>query len=147
VSKNTSVRYRVPEETRPLASLPCSALRQSFREGYSHRELKGDILAGRVVGVVALLLSMALSIGVNAPPQQGLNTAIVAGLLVALESALQHLERQKVLTILSGVQWQPRRLLTPAKIREQFKALRIRSEINDALDLAGEHVNGSARPA
>jgi SulP family sulfate permease len=66
--------------------------------------------------------------------------------LVALESTLKHLEKQKVLTVLSGVQRQPRRLLRTAKIREQFKGLRIRSEITDALDIAAEHVNGTARP-
>ena len=40
-------------------------------------------MAGVVVGVVALPLSMALAIGVGAPPQQGLYTAIVGGLVVA----------------------------------------------------------------
>jgi len=63
--------------------MPFIALRQSFREGYGKVQLKNDLLAGLVVGVVALPLSMALAIAVNAPPQQGLYTAIIAGFIVA----------------------------------------------------------------
>lgn len=42
------------------------------------------MLAGAVVGVVALPLSMALAIASGVAPQHGLYTAIVAGLLIAL---------------------------------------------------------------
>src|SRR5688572_33334990 len=41
-------------------------------------------MAGLVVGVVALPLSMALAIAVGASPQRGLYTAIVAGFICAL---------------------------------------------------------------
>jgi SulP family sulfate permease len=41
-------------------------------------------MAGLVVGVVALPLSMALAIAVGVPPQHGLYTAIVGGIVVAL---------------------------------------------------------------
>ncbi|KYF71606.1 transporter [Sorangium cellulosum] len=61
-----------------------TALRRSFARGYGLAELQADLLAGTVVGVVALPLSMALAIAVGAPPQHGLYTAIVAGALVAL---------------------------------------------------------------
>jgi len=84
MSKQTSVRYAEPNRSRPLRTLPFFALRASFREGYSGAQLRADILAGLVVGVVALPLSMALAIAVNAPPQLGLYTAIVAGFIVAL---------------------------------------------------------------
>jgi SulP family sulfate permease len=47
-------------------------------------------MAGVVVGVVALPLSMALSIAVGAPPQHGLYTAIVAGLIVSLAGGSKH---------------------------------------------------------
>lgn len=46
--------------------------------------LRADLLAGCVVGIVALPLSMALAIASGAPPESGLYTAIVAGGSVAL---------------------------------------------------------------
>jgi len=61
-----------------------SALRRAFHKGYGVRELRADVLAGIVVGIVALPLSMALAIAVGAPPQHGLYTAIVAGISVSL---------------------------------------------------------------
>ncbi len=60
------------------------ALRRSFRKGYGLVELRADVLAGTVVAIVALPLSMALAIAVGAPPQHGLYTAIVAGLVTSL---------------------------------------------------------------
>lgn len=61
-----------------------AALRETFQEGYSLRAFKADLLAGIVVGIVALPLSMALAIAAGVPPQYGLYTAIVAGGLVAI---------------------------------------------------------------
>jgi len=61
-----------------------SALRKTFRGGYSWHDLRADALAGVIVGIVALPLSMALAIAVGAPPQNGLYTAIVAGAIIAL---------------------------------------------------------------
>jgi sulfate permease, SulP family len=61
-----------------------AALRRTFAKGYGVRELRADLLAGLVVGIVALPLSMALAIAVGVPPQHGLYTAIVAGTVVAL---------------------------------------------------------------
>lgn len=60
------------------------ALRRAFAKGYRAADLRSDVLAGAVVAVVALPLSMALAIAVGAPPQHGLYTAIVAGFVVAL---------------------------------------------------------------
>lgn len=54
-----------------------------LREGYTRADLKNDVLAGIVVGIVALPLAMALAVGVGVPPQYGLYTAIVAGFVVA----------------------------------------------------------------
>lgn len=60
------------------------ALRQALREGYDRKAFKADAMAGAVVAIVALPLSMALAIAVGVPPQHGLYTAIVAGVSVAL---------------------------------------------------------------
>lgn len=66
------------------ASFPiATALRRALAGGYGLPQLRADLLAGLVVGIVALPLSMALAIAVGAPPQHGLYTAIVAGSTVA----------------------------------------------------------------
>ncbi|MEN9581480.1 MAG: putative sulfate permease, SulP family [Pseudomonadota bacterium] len=77
-------RYRNEPGATSLAQLPAAALRAVLREGYSKSAFRDDLLAGIVVGVVALPLAMALAIGVGVPPQQGLYTAIVAGFVTAL---------------------------------------------------------------
>jgi len=76
-------RYSSAARPIPLRELPAAALRAVLREGYSAADLKSDVLAGFVVGIVALPLAMALAIGVGVPPQHGLYTAIVAGFVVA----------------------------------------------------------------
>jgi SulP family sulfate permease len=76
-------RYEAAGSTLPLRRLPAAALRSVLREGYAAADLKRDILAGIVVGIVALPLAMALAIGVGVPPQYGLYTAIIAGFVVA----------------------------------------------------------------
>ena len=67
-----------------LAVKPFSALGDSFRAGYSKQHLVRDIIAGLTVGVIAIPLSMALAIASGVPPQHGLYTAIVAGMIIAL---------------------------------------------------------------
>src|SRR3954471_23359979 len=76
-------RYTHPQPP-PLRTLPGAALRAVIAEGYSGKDLQKDVLAGLVVGIVALPLSMALAIAVGVPPQHGLYTAIVAGMVVPL---------------------------------------------------------------
>src|SRR6266853_6829887 len=76
-------RYTHPQPP-PLASLPGAAVRAVLAEGYSAADLRRDALAGLVVGIVALPLSMALAIAVGVPPQHGLYTAIVAGVAAPL---------------------------------------------------------------
>ena len=61
-----------------------AALRDTLRGGYNRSQLQADLLAGITVGIVAVPLAMALAIGSGVPPQYGLYTAIVAGLLIAL---------------------------------------------------------------
>ena len=61
-----------------------TALRSVWREGVTARQLRSDVLAGIVVGIIALPLSMALAIASGVPPQHGLYTAIVGGAVIAL---------------------------------------------------------------
>jgi SulP family sulfate permease len=77
-------RYEAAALGLRVKDLPGAALRASLRDGYGFRALRGDVLAGVTVGIVALPLAMALGIAVGVPPQQGLYTSIVAGALVAL---------------------------------------------------------------
>ncbi|AWB35496.1 SulP family inorganic anion transporter [Orrella marina] len=61
------------------------ALLEARRAGlYKASNWTRNIIAGLVVGVVALPLSMAFAIASGARPEQGLYTAIIAGLLVTL---------------------------------------------------------------
>src|ERR1700737_376965 len=76
-------RY-TPGTVESFAPSPAAALRAVLREGYSLADLRADVLAGLVVGIVALPRSVALAIPVGAPPQHGLYTAIVAGIAVPL---------------------------------------------------------------
>ena len=60
------------------------ALRQAWDEGFSSSKIRADLIAGITVGVVAIPLGMALAIAVGVPPQHGLYTVIVAGLLACI---------------------------------------------------------------
>ena len=74
-----------PGSAAPMPGLPvATALRASLSAGYGWAELRADVMAGAVVGLIAVPLSMALAIAVGAPPQHGLYTAIVAGAATAL---------------------------------------------------------------
>src|SRR5262245_39955169 len=75
---------RLVRAVRVAAVRPGQGLRDAFAGGYSGRDLRADLQAGAVVGIVALPLSMALAIASGVPPQQGLYTAIVAGAVAAL---------------------------------------------------------------
>ncbi len=57
-----------------------------LREGYTLRQFLHDLLAGTIVGIVALPLAMAFGIASGVTAEQGLYTAIVAGLLIAVFS-------------------------------------------------------------
>lgn len=61
-----------------------SALKQTFALARTDRRWHADVLAGLTVGVIALPLSMALAIAAGVPPQHGLYTAIIAGIVIAL---------------------------------------------------------------
>lgn len=77
-------RGRVKRAPAPPLPRPATALRQALARGYIGSDLRADLFAGCVVGIVALPLAMALAIASGAPPQHGLYTAIVAGLVIGL---------------------------------------------------------------
>src|SRR5947209_12851675 len=54
-----------------------------FREGYTREALTRDVIAGVVVGIVALPLALAFAIASGVPPERGLYTAIIAGFLIS----------------------------------------------------------------
>ena len=61
------------------------ALLQAKAAGlFSRSQIRNNVLAGVVVGVVALPLAMAFAIASGARPEQGLYTAIVAALLTSI---------------------------------------------------------------
>lgn len=72
-------------ETMSLSFFPvATALKTALKDGYTPQVFKADLGAAVVVSLVALPLSMALAIAVGLPPQHGLYTAIVAGIITAL---------------------------------------------------------------
>ncbi len=75
----SSVRARSMGTLRPM-----SALRDQFSQGwYGWSGLRADLLAGLSVAMIAIPLAMALAIASGVPPQYGLNSAIVGGILAA----------------------------------------------------------------
>jgi SulP family sulfate permease len=60
------------------------SIRQTLAHPYGRAQLRADVLASLVVGMIALPLSMALGIASGVPPEHGLYTAIVAGFVAAL---------------------------------------------------------------
>lgn len=61
------------------------AARDAWKAGlWAPRHWAGNIVAGVIVGVVALPLAMAFAIASGVKPEQGLYTAIVAGVVVSL---------------------------------------------------------------
>lgn len=54
-----------------------------LRQGYGFAALRGDVVAGLTVAIVALPLAMALAIASGTTPERGLITAVVAGFLIS----------------------------------------------------------------
>ncbi len=59
---------------------------QVWKEGYSGTLFTKDLIAGIIVGIVALPLAIAFAIASGVTPEQGLATAIIAGFLISLLS-------------------------------------------------------------
>lgn len=66
-----------------------SALIKSVKTERSAASIRSNLLSGLTVGIIALPLSMALAIASGVPPQHGLYTAIVAGIVIALSGGSQ----------------------------------------------------------
>jgi len=132
----------------PVLSRLAPALRSTLREDYGFAALRADLMAGAVVGVVALPLSMALAIASGVPPQHGLYTAIVVILdvehvpaidatgIVALESLVARLNEADIKVILVGIQDQPLRALARAGWRNRKGRLRIFRSFDRGVALA-----------
>ena len=56
----------------------------STLKGYSKKQIINDIIAGVIVAIIALPLSIALAIASGVSPEKGLYTAIIAGFVIAL---------------------------------------------------------------
>ena len=54
-----------------------------LRSGISKQQISKDILAGIIVGIVALPLAIAFAIASGVSPEKGLITAIIGGLIVS----------------------------------------------------------------
>jgi SulP family sulfate permease len=74
------MQYRRHDPTAPMIALLEAHRAGLFRRG----AMRQNVVAGIVVGIVALPLAMAFAIASGAKPEQGLYTAIVAGLAAAL---------------------------------------------------------------
>ncbi len=61
-----------------------TAIRESLREGITGQTILRDILAGIVVAIITLPLSVSQSIAMGLPPQYGLYTSIVGGAVAAI---------------------------------------------------------------
>jgi len=55
-----------------------------LRKGYTRKDFTSDLVAGVIVGIVALPLAIAFAIASGVKPEQGLYTAVIAGLAVSV---------------------------------------------------------------
>lgn len=53
------------------------------KQGFTRKQLTSDVLAGIVVGVVALPLAIAFAVASGVSPEKGLITAVIAGFLIS----------------------------------------------------------------
>ena len=52
-------------------------------KGYTKKQLVSDLVAGIIVAIIALPLSIALALASGVSPEQGIYTAIIAGFLIS----------------------------------------------------------------
>lgn len=61
-----------------------------WKEPYSRHRLLKDTIAGITVGIIAIPLAMALAIASGVPPQYGMYTAAIAGLVIAISGGSRY---------------------------------------------------------
>src|SRR5215831_2084152 len=54
-----------------------------FQEGLTRQQFLKDVVAGIIVGIVALPLAIAFAIASGVKPEQGLFTAVIAGIVAS----------------------------------------------------------------
>lgn len=75
----------------------------SVMKNYTREQFIKDIIAGLIVAIIALPLSIALAIASGVNPEQGLYTAIIAGFFISFlgGSRVQIGDQQPLLLLLS----------------------------------------------
>jgi SulP family sulfate permease len=66
--------------TEPMPRSFVPKLVSTLRDGYTQKQFGADLTAGVIVGIVALPLAVAFAIASGVKPEQGLYTAVVAGI-------------------------------------------------------------------
>ncbi|MGL4858669.1 MAG: C4-dicarboxylic acid transporter DauA [Enterobacteriaceae bacterium] len=72
--------------TRPFSAL----IDACWKERYTLARFTKDAIAGITVGIIAIPLAMALAIGSGVPPQYGLYTAAIAGIVIAISGGSRY---------------------------------------------------------
>lgn len=82
--KYSFVKYTATEKVKFTAMKIFQPKLLEVFKGYSKKQLASDIVAGIIVAIIALPLSIALAIASGVSPERGLYTAIIAGFVIAL---------------------------------------------------------------
>lgn len=133
---------------------PATALRACMAEGYDLRRFRADLLAGIVVGIVALPLffgaagramgsldNLAGHVKVLILDLEDVPAVDATGLVV-LEEALEKLAKKGVFVVFAGLQSQPQRALAKAGIVAEEGRLAVTSSRELALGIATARVKG-----
>ena len=83
MSAPNSNQPSAPNDAVAAAQAAQNALFTCFKEGYTFKLLRNDLLAGLTVAIVALPLAMAMAVAAGASPDKGLVTAVVAGFFIS----------------------------------------------------------------
>jgi SulP family sulfate permease len=130
-------KTRVSQDSHP-------ALPDEVPTGVVIYEISGPLFFGAAQKAMAALHVVGTRNRIVILSMAGVSVMDATG-LVALESALGELQRQKCLAILCGVGEQPGRLLDKAQVTAQPMVVRC-ADMTGALKTARQHLAGSASP-